>query len=141
MTARIIKYSASEVDNFIKLWYNNYDTKKGDDVMFFIYLFFGIGVLTTLVLMLPSLVQVYVYIYTLFATLKEDRSNAIKERQQVLKNKHDKKMAKLTKKAEEVVEEVVEEKDEVVNEPEVEEVKEEEKVEVAPYNIDYPQGF
>lgn len=109
--------------------------------MFFIYLFFGIGVLTTLVLMLPSLVQVYVYIYTLFATLKEDMSNAIEERKQVLKNKHDKKMAKLTKKAEEKVEEVVEEKDEVVNEPEVEEVKEEEKVEVAPYNIDYPQGF
>ena len=101
--------------------------------MFFIYLFFGIGVLTTILMMLPALLNVYVFIATLFATLTEERANAVEERKQALKNKHEKKMAKLGKK-EEVKEEVV-----------ADEVKEE----VAPYNYevkendgyDYPKSF
>lgn len=70
--------------------------------MFVFYLFLGIGVLTILLLMLPSLLDTFVYLYTLFATLNSRRLDAVEEREKFLVNKHEKKMAKLNKKVEKV---------------------------------------
>ena len=111
--------------------------------MFFIYLFFGIGVLATLVLMLPSILAVIVYLNSLFANFKYEKDNQNEVRKKVLEKKHEIKLAKIEEKyqaKQDKIDEVKEEVEEVIELPEVEEQHEEVATDsevVAPYNYNY----
>lgn len=95
--------------------------------MIFIYLFFGIGVLATLIMMLPSILEVYTFIVALFKNLKQAKKDKIEVREATLKLKKDLKLEKINKKYGDPEEIEVEDK------VEVEEVKEvEDKEEVDP---------
>ena len=91
--------------------------------MFFIYLFFGIGVLATLVLMLPSILNVCIYLISIFSNFKLERDNEKEVRQTLLSKKKEIKIAKINKKYQAKLDEVEVNKEEEVKE--VEEVKEE----------------
>lgn len=91
--------------------------------MFFIYLFFGIGVLATLVLMLPSILTIISYLGSLFRTFKQDHNDRVEVRKEVLKKKKEIKLEKVKEKYGELEAEVEEEE-------KVEEVPEEVKDEV-----------
>ena len=104
--------------------------------MFFIYLFFSIGVLATLVLMLPSILMVIAYLGSLFRTFKQEHNDKVEVRQKVLEKKKAIKLAKIKEKYgdnEEPKKEEVEEVEEVQQEEkavcECEEVKPEIKAE------------
>ena len=96
--------------------------------MFFIYLFFGIGVLATLVLMLPSILNVCIYLISIFSNFKLERDNEKEVRQTLLSKKKEIKIAKINKKYQAKLDEVKDAKEEEVKENEVEEVEEVEEV-------------
>lgn len=115
--------------------------------MIFIYLFFGIGVLATLVLMLPSIMSVLAYLHSIFANFKEERKNEAEVRQTLLSKKKEAKIAKINKKyqdkkekmgLDEVIEEAKEDEakevEEVKEEAHDEAVIEEYEEETTPYN-------
>ena len=93
--------------------------------MFFIYLFFGIGVLATLVLMLASILNVCIYLISIFSNFKLEKDNEKEIRQTLLSKKKEIKMAKINKKYQTRLGEVKDAKEEEAEEVEVEEVKEE----------------
>lgn len=93
--------------------------------MFFIYLFFGIGVLATFVLMLPSILSVYIYLISIFSNFKLERDNEKEVRQTLLSKKKEIKIAKINKKYQAKLDEAKDTKEEEAEEVEVEEVKEE----------------
>lgn len=94
--------------------------------MVFIYLFFGIGVLATLIMMLPSILEVYTFIVALFKNLKQAKKDKTEVRGATLKLKKDLKLEKINKKYGDPKETEVEDKEEVdpvaepVAEPKVE---------------------
>ena len=96
--------------------------------MFFIYLFFGIGVLATLILMLSSLLEVYTFIASLFKTLRQAKKNKAEVRTALLERKKELKLAKINNKKDNAKEPEVEEVAKVeaeVETVEAEETKEE----------------
>lgn len=97
--------------------------------MFFIYLFFSIGILATILLILPTLVEITIYLISMFANFKTAKENSKEVKKAVLDKKKEIKLAKIEKKLaiknlEE--KEVVEAEEE---QPVAEETAEEEKVE------------
>ena len=94
--------------------------------MFFIYLFFSIGILATILLVLPTLVEITIYLISLFSNFKTAKENSKEVKKAMLDKKKEIKLAKLKKKYAET-EEV--EKEDVETEEVVEEVKEEPVVE------------
>lgn len=102
--------------------------------MFFIYLFFSIGILATLLAILPTMVEIVVYLHSIFANVKTAKDNKAEVKKALLDKKKELKLAKIkgeTENKEEVIE--VEPVEEVVEEQQNIEVKvEEEKEEPAP---------
>lgn len=63
--------------------------------MFFIYLFFGIGVLSTILALLPTIVEVVIYFISIFANFGTEKENRIELRKAKLNKKQEKKLAKI----------------------------------------------
>ncbi|MBP3708297.1 MAG: hypothetical protein J6J36_06795 [Clostridia bacterium] len=95
--------------------------------MFFIYLFFGIGILATLLLILPTIVEIAIYLYSIFANIKTAKENKSEVRKALLNKKKELKLAKIN--GDQKQEEVVEVDEPVVEVPVAEEEKQEEVVE------------
>lgn len=93
--------------------------------MFFIYLFFGIGVLSTILALLPTIVEVVIYFISIFANFGTEKENRIELRKAKLNKKQEKKLAKIN--GNEV---------ETITETPVEEVKEVEQTETITNNTD-----
>ena len=89
--------------------------------MFFIYLFFGIGVLATLLLALPTIINVVLYFISIFKNFGLEKDNKVEIRKEILNSKKEIKLAKVKEKYGEKIKAVEEKKEE----KEVEEVKEE----------------
>lgn len=98
--------------------------------MFFIYLFFGIGVLAVLGLMLPAILNVVIYLGSLFANFKDEVKYVNECRAERLKRKKELKLAKLDEKyGKKENEEVWKEEPEVEDEHKEAEVEETKTVE------------
>lgn len=93
--------------------------------MFFIYLFFGIGVLSTILALLPTIVEVVIYFISIFANFGTEKENRIELRKAKLNKKQEKKLAKINGN-----------KVETITETPVEEVKEVEQTETITNNTD-----
>lgn len=63
--------------------------------MFFIYLFFGIGVLSTILALLPTIVEVVIYFISIFANFGTEKENRVELRKAKLNKKQEKKLAKI----------------------------------------------
>lgn len=63
--------------------------------MFFIYLFFGIGVLSTILALLPTIVEVVIYFISIFANFGTEKENRTELRKAKLNKKQEKKLAKI----------------------------------------------
>ena len=89
--------------------------------MFFIYLFFGIGVFATILGLIPAILEIYCFLYSLFANLETEKVNKKEIRKAKLDKKKEEKIEKLDPKKDLVEEIVIPEEEQAP----VEEIKEE----------------
>ena len=85
--------------------------------MFFIWLFFVIGIIATIIVLIPTLLQVYIVIRNLFVTIKIAIANDLEVRKAVMEKKKETKLAKIN---ENQVTKTIEE--EIIEEPRSEDV-------------------